>query len=165
MDVIKLLKLSVMVTIRQSFYMEVADDTLSGMIKIARCQNSDIFKIKGLGIDDFYLLLAIHKNLKEKLVLLNNVPISKNHMLISYLTSSSNCLMVTLYHLPSWIPSMSNISPPRLSICVDTQILLVSGPSSAVTMQGTFERVLYNQSLPQGFSRVCLHNNDWPCSC
>ena len=59
-----------MVTIRHSFYMEVADDTLSGMIKIARCQNSDIFKIKGLRIDDFYLLLAIHKNLKEKLVLL-----------------------------------------------------------------------------------------------
>ena len=101
-----------MVTIRHSFYMEVADDTLGGMIKIARCQNSDIFKIKGLRIDDFYLLLAIHKNLKEKLVLLNNVPISENHMLISYLTSSINCLMVTLYHLPSWIPSMSNISPP-----------------------------------------------------
>ena len=80
-----------MVTIRHSFYMEVADDTLGGMIKIARCQNSDIFKIKGLRIDDFYFLLAIHKNLKEKLVLLNKVPISENHMLISFLTFSINC--------------------------------------------------------------------------
>ena len=49
--------------------MEVADDALSWMIKVTRSQNSDIFKIKRHRIDDFASLLAIHKYLKEKLIL------------------------------------------------------------------------------------------------
>ena len=49
--------------------MEVADDSVRWSIKVARCQYSDIFKIKRLIIDDIYLYLAIHKYSEEKLIL------------------------------------------------------------------------------------------------
>ena len=49
--------------------MEVADDSVCWSIKVARCEYSDIFKIKRLIIDDVYLYLAIHKYSEEKLVL------------------------------------------------------------------------------------------------
>ena len=56
-------------------------------------------------------------------------------LLSGYHTCFLNCLIVRLYHLLSWISSMSNISSPRSSICVDTQILLVSGPNIAIMME------------------------------
>ena len=49
--------------------MEVADDSVCWSIIVARCQYSDIFKIKRLMVDDVYLYVAIDEYSEEKLVL------------------------------------------------------------------------------------------------
>ena len=70
--------------------MEVADDSVCWSIKVARCQYSDIFKIKRLMVDDVYLYIAIDKYSEEKLILgITELLLIGNDRLISPLLQSA----------------------------------------------------------------------------
>ena len=70
--------------------MEVTDDSVCWSIKVARCQYSDIFKIKRFMVDDVYLYIAIDKYLEEKLVLrITELLLIGNDRLISPLLQSA----------------------------------------------------------------------------
>ena len=70
--------------------MEVADDSVCWSIIVARCQYSDIFKIKGLMVDDVYLYVAIDKYSEDKLILgITELLFIGNDRLISPLLQSA----------------------------------------------------------------------------